>query len=46
MIGEFLFDAADRAELVLQRGSLLHYALRTRSIVPQLRIFGQSIELG
>jgi hypothetical protein len=46
MIGQFLFDAADRSELILKPSPLLHHALRARSIVPQFRIFGESVELG
>ena len=45
LVVEFLLDAADRGELVLERGALLHHALRARLIVPEGGIFGLLVQL-
>jgi len=44
-LGDAENDAADRCELVLERGALLHHALRALLIVPQARVLGLLVEL-
>ena len=40
LVVELLLDAADGAELVLERGALLHQALRPLLVIPQRGVFG------
>ena len=40
LVVELLLDAADGAELVLERGALLHHALRALLVVPEIGVFG------
>ena len=40
-----LLDAADGGELILERGALLHHALRALLVVPEVGVFGLSVEL-
>ncbi len=40
LIVKLLLDAAERAEIVVERGALLHDAAGALRIVPQRRIFG------
>ena len=46
LIVEFLRDARERAELVVERGALLHDAARALRIVPQIGVFGLAVQLG
>jgi hypothetical protein len=46
MVVEFLLDAADGVELVIQRVALAHGALGTRLIVPEIGVFGRFVQLG
>src|SRR5262249_37940991 len=43
---EFLLDAADRAELILERGALLHQALGALIVIPEVWVFGELVQLG
>ena len=45
IVFKLLLDAADRGELILERGALLHHALRALLIVPEVGIFGESVQL-
>jgi hypothetical protein len=45
MIVDLALHPADRIELVVERGALLHHALRARSIVPEGGILGLSVQL-
>ena len=45
LIVELALDAADRAELVLERGALLHHALRALLVIPEIGIFGLLVQL-
>ena len=45
IVFKLLLDAADRGELILERGALLHHALRTLLIVPEIGVFGESVQL-
>ena len=46
LIVELALDPADRVELVVERGALLHHALRARRVVPEIGVFGLGIQLG
>jgi hypothetical protein len=46
MIGQLLLHPAYRVELVVERGALLHHALGALRVVPEIRIFGLSVQLG
>ena len=46
VVGEVLLDAAERRELVVERGALLHQALRLLRVVPELWILGELVQLG
>jgi hypothetical protein len=46
LVAEFLLNAAKRAELILQRVTLAHHALRARLIVPKIGILGFAVQLG
>ena len=46
LIVEIALDAGDRGELVLERGALLHHALRALRIVPEIGVFGERVQLG
>ena len=43
LVVELPLDAADRGELVLERGALLHHALRALLVVPESGVFGLSL---
>ena len=45
LVVELALDAADSGKLVLERGALLHHALRALLIVPKIGVFGLRIEL-
>ena len=45
LVVELLLDAADGGELILERGALLHHALRALLVVPQARVLGLLVEL-
>jgi hypothetical protein len=45
MVGELLLHAADGVELIIERGTLLHHALGTLGVAPEIGIFGLSIQL-
>ena len=40
-----LATARDRGELILERGALLHHALRALLVVPKVGVFGLLVEL-
>ena len=40
LVVQLLLDAADGAELILERGALLHQALRPLLVVPERGVFG------
>src|SRR5262249_1945732 len=46
LILEFLFDAGNRRQLIFERGALLHGALGTLLVVPEMRIFCELVQLG
>ena len=46
LVVELLLDAADGGELVLERGALLHHALRALLVVPEIGVLGLPVELG
>ena len=46
LVVELLLDAADRGELVLERGALLHHALGALLVVPEIGVFGLPVQLG
>jgi hypothetical protein len=46
LVGELLLDAGERAEVVLERGALLHQAARLLGIVPEIGVFGLLVQLG
>jgi hypothetical protein len=46
LIVELLLDAADGAELVVERVALAHHALRARLVVPEIGVFGLFVQLG
>ncbi len=46
LILEFLLDAADRLELIVQRITLAHHALRARLIVPEIGVFQFLVQFG
>src|SRR5215469_18209644 len=46
MVVELLLDAGNRRKTVLERGALLHQALRAVLIVPELRILRLPVEVG
>ena len=46
LVVELPLDAADRGKLILERGALLHHALRALRIVPEVGIFGELVQLG
>ena len=45
LVVELALDTPDRAELILERGALLHHALRALLVVPEVRVFCLPIEL-
>ena len=45
LVVELLLDAADGGELVLERGALLHHALRALLVVPEIGVFGLLVQL-
>src|SRR5262245_49741283 len=45
LVVELALDAGDRVELILERGALLHYALRALLVVPEIGVFGLAVEL-
>jgi hypothetical protein len=45
LIGDFLFDAPDRAEVILEFRALLHDAAGACGITPEIGIFGLPIQL-
>jgi len=46
MVVELLLDVGNRGETVLERGALLHQALRAVLIVPEVRILRLPVEVG
>ena len=46
LILEFLLDAADRLELIVQRITLAHHVLRARLIVPEIGVFRFLVQFG
>ena len=40
LVGELLLDTADGGKLILERGALLHQALRPLLVIPQRGVFG------
>ena len=45
LVVELLVDAADRGELVLERGALLHHALGALLVVPEIGVLGLRVQL-
>src|SRR5262245_20138252 len=45
LVVELALDAGDRAQLVFERGALLHHALRALLVVPEVGVFGLTVEL-
>ena len=45
LVFELALESADGGELVLERGALLHHALGTLCVVPEIRVFGLGIQL-
>jgi hypothetical protein len=45
LILKLLLDAANRADLILERRAFLHHALRALLIAPEIWIFSLSVEL-
>src|SRR5437867_829642 len=45
LVVELALDTGDRVELVLERGALLHHALRALLVVPEVGVFGLTVEL-
>ena len=43
LIVELLLDAADRFELVFERGALLHHLLGARGVAPEIGVFGGAV---
>jgi hypothetical protein len=46
LVVEFLLDAADGRELILERVTLAHHALRARLVAPERGILGLFVQLG
>ena len=46
LVIELLLDARNRAELVVERGALLHQPAGALRVVPQIGIFGLPVQLG
>jgi hypothetical protein len=46
IVVELALDAADRAELILERGTLLHQPLCALIVVPEVGVFGELVQLG
>jgi len=46
LIVELLLDAGERAELLVDRGALLHDAAGALRIVPEVGIFSLPVQLG
>ena len=46
LVVELALDPADGAELVLERGALLHQLLGALRIVPEIGIFGELVQFG
>ena len=46
LIVEILFDAAERRELLVERGALLHQPAGALGIVPEIGVFGLLVQLG
>ncbi len=44
LVIELLLDTPDGGKLILQRGALLHHALRALLVVPEIGVFGQAVE--
>ena len=45
LVVELALDAADRGELVLERGALLHHALGALLVVPEIGVLGLRVQL-
>jgi hypothetical protein len=45
VVVELALDAGNGGELIFERGALLHHALRALLIVPQIGVFGLTVEL-
>src|SRR5262249_34924121 len=45
VIVELALDAGDRAKLIVERCALLHQALRTLIVVPEVRVLGEAVQL-
>ena len=46
LVLQVALDPADGVELILERGALLHHALRAGGVVPERGVFGERVELG
>ena len=46
LVGEFLLDAADGIEPIVERVALAHHALAARRVVPESGILGFFVQLG
>ena len=46
LVVELLLDAADRLELIFERGALLHHLLGARGVVPEIGVFGRAVQFG
>jgi hypothetical protein len=46
MIVDLALHPADGVELVIERGALLHHALRARGVAPEIGILGLGVQLG
>ena len=46
LIFELLLDAADGLELIVERVTLAHHALRSRLIVPEIGVFRLLVQFG
>ena len=46
LIVELLLDARERVELIVERGALLHHAAGALRIVPEIGIFGLTVQFG
>ena len=46
LVVEVLLDACNGAELIVERGALLHHAAGALRIVPEVRVFGLPVQLG
>jgi hypothetical protein len=45
IVVDLALDPADCGQLIFERPTLLHQALRALAVVPEARVFGESVQL-